>query len=309
MQSLPEAAALLKLAILVGLVVTVVALIRIVVSMLKAKHGSWFMLVMAGLLFLGVTFFFVGSARVSHIPTATVEATIAPDAAEKITTDPSIEALWDKLTKSKINLDGESDANPMAQSGAESSKDTEKKQDNQPPSWVINPPKRFGQVLRESVASDPFVTETECRRQLEQEILPHAVARQIGYLASAKMGHSVTIESPLAVGVGLDYIFREICRDEFTTTVDSSVGEMKKTHVLLEFNPSVDRYLADAWLRSERHARLAHFGKIAGLSLTGLAVAYGLLRFDTWSRGYYSKQLLMGSLLAIIAVAVVYLRS
>jgi hypothetical protein len=45
------------------------------------------------------------------------------------------------------------------------------------------------------------------------------------------------------------------------------------------------------------------------MSLMGLAAVYGLLRFDTWSKGYYSKQLLVGGVLAIIALAVVFLQS
>ncbi len=235
--------------------------------------------------------------------------------AAKPTADPTIDALWDKLTKSKINLDDETDPNPIVDPEDEAVKHAVGKtfgldeQGKLPPQWVISPPKAVGQVYRQSVASDPFVSVEECRLQLASEQLPQTVGQRIRQLASAQVGHRVTIADPLSVGIGLDYIFREICRDEFTTTVDSSVGEMKKTHVLLEFNPSVDRYLADAWLRSERHTRLAHFGKIAGLSLTGLAVAYGLLRFDTWSRGYYSKQLLVGSVLAIIAVAVVILQT
>ena len=44
------------------------------------------------------------------------------------------------------------------------------------------------------------------------------------------------------------------------------------------------------------------------ISLTGLAAIYGLLRFDTWSKGYYSRQLLVGGTLAIIALVVVLLQ-
>jgi hypothetical protein len=153
------------------------------------------------------------------------------------------------------------------------------------------------------------VTEAECRRQLEQEQIPQIVSRRISDLASAQLGHAVTIDNPISVGIGLDYVFREICRDEFTTTVDSSVGDMKKVHVLMEFNPQVDQLLLEAWLRQERHERFASFGKIIALSLTGLAAVYGLLRFDTWSKGYYSQQLLVGGVLAIIALAVVFWQS
>ncbi len=325
MQSLPaEPAIWLRLVIVVGLIVIVGGLIRTVLPVFKGKHGSGIVLVIASVFALGLLFWFVDSLGVFRAP-PNVKWAYGPDPSTLPTeirvskveaaADPTLEALWDKLTKSKINLDGEADPTPPAVVEDEAIKEAVGKTfglDNRgklPPDWVIHPPKRVGQVLRETVASDPFVTEAECRRQLEREQIPHVVARHIGYLASAKMGYSVTIPSPLTVGIGLDYIFREICRDEFTGTIDSSVGEMKKIHVLLEFNPHIDQHLTEAWLRTERHARLAYFGRIVGLSLTGLALAYGLLRFDTWSQGYYSKQLLVGSVLAIIAVAVVLLKT
>ena len=296
--------------------VNVIVVIGFVVLMFKGKHRSGFVSFLAVMFGLGTLYFFLGKTGNIHppVPVAVVEVDES-HITEKPTTDPTLEALWDKLTKSRINLNGEEESAPLADPKDEEAKQAVREtfgldeQGNMPPKWVVNPPKRVGEVLRETVASDPFVTEEECRRQLEQEQLPHVVARQIGYLASARMGHAVTINNPLEVGIGLDYILREVCRDEFVGTVDLSVGEMKVIHVLLEFNPQVDQDLAEAWLRHERQQRLAYFGKIVAMSLMGLAAVYGLLRFDTWSKGYYSKQLLVGGVLAIIALAVVFLQS
>jgi hypothetical protein len=227
--------------------------------------------------------------------------------------DPTLDALWDKLTKSRINLD--SDANEPAtdstdQVAKEAVKDTFglDAEGKLPPKWVITPPKQVGQVYRASVASDPWATEEECRQQLVENVLPQTIAKRIEYLAPSRVHRKVTVADPPMLGIGPDYILREICRDEFTGVVDSSVGEMKKIHVLLEFDENIDNYLVDAWLRHERQTRLVSFGRIAALSLTGLAAVYGLLRFDTWSKGYYSRQLLVGSTLAIIALAVVLLQ-
>jgi hypothetical protein len=230
--------------------------------------------------------------------------------------DPTLEVLWEKLTKARINLDEEALPKPVDDSKDEAVKEAVgetfglDKDGKLPPDWVITPPKQVGSVYRVSVASDPFVTEEECRRQLEQEQLPQTVANRMRQIVKGRVGYPIKTEDPLPSGIGLDYIFREICRDQFTTTVDSpSVGEMKKVHVLLEFNPHTDEHLLQAWTRSERQQRLASFSKIAALSLTGLAAVYGLLRFDTWSKGYYSRELLVGSVLAIIAIAVVVIRS
>lgn len=275
--------------------------------------------ILMGVVFVGFPSIWIGttqSAFVERVPGEVVAevplGTPAATSTSQPTSDPTLEALWDKLTKSRINLGGE-ESEPAGDSTDEVAKDAVKDtfglddKGNLPPQWVTTPPKRVGQVLRESVTSDPFVSEGECRRQLEQEQLPHSVARHIGYLASAKAGHAVTIDNPLSVGIGLDFILREICRDEFTATVDTSVGEMKKVHVLLEYDPAIDEQLLEAWLRRERQSRFASVSKVAALSLTGLAAIYGLLRFDTWSKGYYSRQLLVGGTLAIISLAVLLL--
>lgn len=265
---------------------------------------------------LGVMSLLMGRQENNHqAPAASAVVEVKANKAEQVSADPSLESLWDKLTKSRINLDNEAESAPLADPKNEDAKQAFRERfgldenGNMPPKWVVTPPKRVGEVLRETVASDPFVTAEECRRQLEQEQLPHIVARQIGYLASAKLGRSVRIVNPLEVGIGLDYILREVCRDEFVGTTDTSVGEMKIVHVLLEFNTQVDQHLTAAWLQHERHERFAAFGKMAAMSLIGLATIYGLLRFDTWSQGYYSKQLLVGGVLAIIAFAVVFLQS
>ena len=230
-----------------------------------------------------------------------------------LASDPSLDALWDKLTKSRIKLDGEANE-PAADPKDEVAKEAVKEnfgldeQGKLPPKWVITPPKQVGQVYRASVASDPWATEEECRQQLMEIVLPQAIARRIEYLAPSRVHRKVTVADPLMLGIGPDYILREVCRDEFTGVVDSSVGEMKKIHVLLEFDENIDNYLVGAWLQHERQTRFASFGRIAMLSLTGLAAVYGLLRFDTWSKGYYSRQLLVGGTLAIIALAVFLLR-
>ncbi|MDZ4657518.1 MAG: hypothetical protein SH868_08045 [Bythopirellula sp.] len=295
-----------------SMLLVIVGVVALLTLIIKGNHGLGFVRVFMVLVAAGIMLYFVTGGG-QEPPSDIADVVITADS-QTPKSDPTHEALWDKLTKSRINLEGEAESVPLADPKDEAAKQAVREtfgldaEGKMPPKWVVNPPKRVGEVLRETVASDPFVTEEECLRQLEQEQLPHVVARRIGDLASAKMGQSVTSNNPLSVGIGTDYILREIARDEFVGTVDTSVGEMKVVHVLLEFNPQVDQHLTAAWLRHERHQRLASFSKIVAMSLIGLAAVYGMLRFDTWSQGYYSKQLLVGGVLAIIAFAVVFLR-
>jgi hypothetical protein len=228
-------------------------------------------------------------------------------------TDPTLEALWNKLTESKIQIEPDPNFTPDL-SNEETRKKVAKEQGTKangemPPNWVFSPNKEIGGVYRRKVTSDPFVTEAECRRQLETELLPEVVSNRLEQLLPSKVHRKVQVDDLAQYGIGLDFILRDICVDEFTATVDTSVGPMKKVHVLMEFDKSIDNALVSTWVRHEGDIRLARFGKIAGLSLTGLALAWGLLRFDTYSRGYYSKQLLGGSVLAIIAISVYLLRA
>ncbi len=277
--------------------------IAVLALMLLARRnrmviGAFVFLFCLGMFFLGLQM----RGRMAYSP---------PEAVSQGTEhDPSLDALWEKLTKSQIDLTSgstEEDNIVLDPSDKEATEAVAKTfgldaEGNMPPPWVITPPKAIGNVYRKSVASDPFVTEEECRRQLESEQLPQAVSHRIEQLVSGEAGYPVTVASPLPLGIGLDYIFREICVDDFTGEVNSSVGTMKKVHVLLEFNDSVDNELRHAWLNHERKTRLQSFGKYAGIILAALAAVYGLLRVDTWTRGYYSQQLLWGSAIAIIAV-------
>jgi len=218
---------------------------------------------------------------------------------------PSTEDLWNKLTESRINLD-ETEETTEEETFSSEAEDTEESADRDEPSvpeWVAKPPKTVGNIYRQVLTSDPFSTATEGRQQLEAQLL-EAVGDRVEHVAAGELGRPVEVDSPLPIGISLEYIFRNVCRDEFTETVESSVGDMKKVHLLLEFDPAVDRELQTAWLKSERQARITSVAKAMIFCLTGLAVVYGLLRFDTATRGYYTWQLLFGSMLAGIVLTV-----
>jgi hypothetical protein len=107
-------------------------------------------------------------------------------------------------------------------------------------------------------------------------------------------------EYPL--GITIDYIRREIAKDEYLETVERSFGPMMKLYTLLEFTPAVDRELTARWDNYRRQERLASVGVGAASVLASLALAWGLLRFDTMTKGYYTKRLFIGVPAAIISL-------
>lgn len=220
----------------------------------------------------------------------------------------SNQELWNQLTKSRIELVEEKPANK--------NRDKEEEQDSTAsapakPDWVDHPPKRIGNVTRRVVASGPFSTVEECYAQLEA-LLQGAVRERVQTLLANRARLSMLAIDLDSFGVdsfdiGLKYIVREICQDEFTETVSASFGEMKRVHVLLEFNPAVDGYLLAEWQKTERRHRLGVVGQFAAAVLSLLLLVYGLLKFDSWTQGHYTKRLLVGLPAVIIAVAVLFL--
>ncbi|MCG8448194.1 MAG: hypothetical protein MI725_01265 [Pirellulales bacterium] len=200
----------------------------------------------------------------------------------------SVEKLWSQLTTSKITLGGKEETSKQQPDAKPA------KQQPERPDWVDKPPKRVGNVYREVVSSSRYSRVSECHRDLDHR-LRSVMQQRITQLTGEH--RFLRIER---LGLGLDYVLREICQEEWIETVDSSVGEMKRVHVLMEFDAEDDRRLRQAYVRYRRGNAIEVIGVVAGLVLAGLALLYGLLKIDTWTRGYYTKRLFFGVPAAII---------
>lgn len=233
--------------------------------------------------------------------------------AQKAFAKASTEEMWEHLNRSRISLEGErtqaeksatasaevtdvSDATDVETTNEIKLSKSDKKAQQTRPDWVDITPKRVGNVYRQVISSSPYSTDTECHASLEPE-LREVVRRRIAHLTDGR--YRPTIES---LGFDLGFVLKEICRQEWVETVDSSVGEMKRVHVLMEFDASIDKQLRGAYRDYQRKFRIAEVGSIAGLALGGLVLLYGLLKFDTWTRGYYSKRLFFGVPAVIIVI-------
>jgi hypothetical protein len=218
--------------------------------------------------------------------------------AQQVSRQLTHEELWDQLTRPRIPLDGE--AEPRPEAAAEDLPEAPPAR----PSWVGKSPKRVGNVYRVAVSSDRYRDVQECHLALEPKMLEVVNAR-IGQLTLT--GQQPRLQD---LGLGLEFVFRKICHeDEWVETVEASFGEMKIVHVLMEFDAAIDKQLRTAVRDFQREARVAHVGGIAGLSLGGLALLFGLLKMDTWTRGYYTKRLFLGVPAAIIGVILLFVTS
>lgn len=168
------------------------------------------------------------------------------------------------------------------------------------PDWVVHPPKQVGNVRKFVVVSDPYYTADEGREEVDRK-MQELVLRRANELTSplARRSGAATLNQ---LGLGGDYVRREICTDEYVETFVSSVGEMKRVYALIEFNQGQDAILADRVRAFSRRAGVMDAALLGGGLLGCVAILFGLLKADTWTRGYYTKRLFLGVPAAIITV-------
>ncbi len=209
------------------------------------------------------------------------------------------------------------------------------------PDWVDESPNLTGKTRREVIAIGPYATIGECNKSIDvylllkayeriqqlaglpysEEPLPSLTFRNGAIYADGKLMSSgpgnpfwhderdPRIQQMSDMGIGAEYLRREIvAKDsrsnkmrEFTDTVESTVGPMKMLYLQIEFTSATDRDLLRYWGTHERRERFAIVGLGAGSILGFVGLVFGLLKVDTWTKGYYSKRLFIGVPAVIIA--------
>ncbi|HMP06577.1 MAG TPA: hypothetical protein PJ982_09525, partial [Lacipirellulaceae bacterium] len=129
-----------------------------------------------------------------------------------------------------------------------------------------------------------------------------AVATRVEDLASESVGRPVGVPDLEVMRVGNVFIDRELLADQYVETGQASFGEMQNAWALLEFDRNDDQKLLRAWQGYARRDGIRQTALVAGLVVSVLALIYGLLQVDTWTRGYYSKRLFLGVPAAIIGL-------
>jgi hypothetical protein len=212
------------------------------------------------------------------------------------------------------------------------------------PAWVDAPPTRTGEVVREVIATDAYATANECYRAADVLLMlktyerlqelngsPYAEASlpSISFQNSAILADGTVIyhgypgggrweDYRLAqlnrLGIGPEFVRREVVAKEpktkqsreYLEQSELSVGPMNRLFVQVEFSPAVDRLLRDRWADFARQERFAMVGTGAISILGLLGCVFGLLKLDTWTKGYYTKRLFLGVPAAIIGGALLF---
>lgn len=210
------------------------------------------------------------------------------------------------------------------------------------PAWTNNPPKRTGDVRREVIFTDEYATSKECYRAIEvilmlkaydrlQEIegkpMPFTTGSDSDLPAISFSGKNILLGGDVVsdgshwtddrlklmseMKIDPEFLRREIvAKDskknetcEYLEKTLRSVGPMNKLYYQIEFTPAIDRILTQHHDAFERRQRFAGVG-FGAFSIFGLlSIAWGLLKADTATKGYYSKWLFVGGPIAIIGTA------
>jgi hypothetical protein len=207
---------------------------------------------------------------------------------------------------------------------------TDSAQEGPRPAWVDEPPPRSGRVLRQVVLAGEYSTLEECRERadvlISLVVWDHlqSLIRSAGYWANdyhyPKLRYDAegridgwvgdqywesSIPYGLArMGLGPDFIRRQIVpgNGEYVETVQRSVGPMMRLYTRLEFTPEIDAQMKRAWVASQQGRRVATAGAWGAGILGVVVLAWGLLKVDTLTKGYYSKRLFLGVPAAILGL-------
>ncbi len=170
------------------------------------------------------------------------------------------------------------------------------------PDWVRQPPKSVENVYRRVVESSWFHrSEVEARIGLAVQA---EVQQYLQELANEEGRGRVTAPSLDKLGVTPRYIREHIIADEYYETrnfenLEDSSGVVN-LHQLLEFDASVTDDLRTRWRYFAREENVRVVAVMMGGILATLAGALGLIKLDTYTKGYYTKRLFIGVPAAII---------
>lgn len=164
------------------------------------------------------------------------------------------------------------------------------------PEWVTRGEGRVDGVFRMPIAIGPFPSYEDCGPE-KPKAYADAIKRYANEYLEEGAGEYVNLP--------MWYINQNIYRDEAKEYRESpTLGKMVVAHYLLEFNDDVRQHIVQVY----HQALVAERLKYGGLSAAGvfglLATAFGYLKLDTLSRGYYTGRLRAAAAVAILGLAV-----
>ncbi len=171
------------------------------------------------------------------------------------------------------------------------------------PDWVRQPPKSVPNIYRQVVESGPWGDRPTCEQKIEQ-VASDAVYAYLRQLVTEETGRTMYVPALESLGITPRYIRERIFSESeapyYESRDFSHASDMQNLHVLLEFERADTDDLLERWREYERRGRMETVAFAMGGVLATLAGALGLIKLDTYTKGYYTKRLFIGVPAAII---------
>lgn len=170
---------------------------------------------------------------------------------------------------------------------------------NNAPEWVRNPEKSVPHVYRRLIESDWRDSAETCQRHNALKI-ENAVHEYIQELANEHT-YGAYVPSLAELGVTPRYIREQILKEHYYASRDfAHQSGMVNLYQQLEFDSRVSEDLAGRWRTFARQQHVAGVAVMSGSVLAVLAGVLGLIKLDTYTKGFYTKRLFIGVPAAII---------
>jgi hypothetical protein len=171
------------------------------------------------------------------------------------------------------------------------------------PRWINAAPSTVGDVYREVIQAGPWQDSAECHRYMGEKF-NEAIQNYLEEIAREELrSDQVSLPSLASMGISMNWIRQNVVSshpEPFMLTTDSSVGPMKTLYTQLEIDANDETFLRDRWRQYARQGRIDAVVTGGSLVLGGIGLLFGLLKLDTWTKGFYTKRLFLGVPAAII---------
>ena len=209
---------------------------------------------------------------------------------EEATADADESKIQDAEVESEIDFD------PMAEALPTPVKEV--------PNWVREPRKSVENVYRRVVESGWKADRQTCERQIQGE-LDNAVFAYLHELAIEENRGPIYVPPIDRLGISPRFIRENLVANQYFETRDFEHAQgMQNLHVQLEFDQRDTGELLNRWRNYARRERIQVVSVMMGGVLASLAGVLGLIKLDTYTKGYYTKRLFIGVPAAIIGVLV-----
>lgn len=167
------------------------------------------------------------------------------------------------------------------------------------PQWVRNPPKSTENLYRRVVETEWWPDEATCR-QKSDEVLQREIAQWMSSIHREAVGNYRGV-SPESIGLTPGYIRDRLVTAEYFASREFTHDDGVNLYMQIEIPESQKQWVIRQWRNEVRGHQTAAVAMGMGSVLACLAGVLGLIKLDTYTKGYYTKRLFIGVPLAIIS--------